>query len=378
VDFSVSLSRKPAERARLVSVQWLRGIAALMVVVHHILFYTNQGVGLGIDAPRVLFGFDAWHFGLHIFFLVSGFIMITTVTEFGSFRAAIGFAERRLVRIVPLYWLITSVAVAAALLSPSSIQIAGDRFQYFLDSYLFIPALRAPGDARPVLGQGWTLNCEMVFYALFALSLLLPRRKALAFLAIAFAGLCFMGRYVTIETPVLYTWTDGILLEFGLGVVVGLIYQAGWRLSRALACASIVAGFALISLAWQGPVVLVSGIPAALVLMGFVLGPQPEATPSVKLSRGGRWLAVVGDASYSLYLTHTLIIHALWRIYANHGGAQAPKLIFVVFAGAVSLVVALVTYRFVERPMTQTLHRWVSNRRPARRMPAAPSLASSS
>ena len=63
---------------------------------------------------------------------------------------------------------------------------------------------------------------------------------------------------------------------------------------------------------------------------------------------------------------------------ANHGGSQAPKLIFVLFAGAVSLVFALVTYRFVERPMTQTLHRWVSKRRPARRIPAAASLASSS
>ncbi len=151
------------ERKVLVSVQWLRAVAALMVVVHHALFYTNTARGLPGEAERQLFGFADWSFGIHIFFLVSGFIMINSATGFGEPGAWRQFLKRRLVRIVPLYWLVTAACVAIALAAPGTLPIATGKLAYILKSFLFVPVLRADGDLRPLIGQGWTLDYDMFF-----------------------------------------------------------------------------------------------------------------------------------------------------------------------------------------------------------------------
>ncbi len=339
------------EKNVLVSVQWLRAVAAMMVVVHHALFYTNTARGLPADADRQLFGFADWSFGIHIFFLVSGFIMINSATGFGEPGAWRQFLKRRLIRIVPLYWLVTAVCVAIVLAAPDTMSIATDKLAYILKSFLFVPVLRAEGDLRPLVGQGWTLDYEMFFYALFALAMLLPRRKAVLALSLAFPALAWLGRDLTMASPILFTWTDGLIPEFLFGVYVGLAGRAGYRLPGWAACASIAAGFVLDGFQFHAPTALIDGVPATLVLAGAALGPQPRETAS----RG--WLARIGDASYSLYLTHTLVLHPAWRIWTALGGASWPPVLFVLFAIAASVCVGLLVYRFVERPLTRTLQR---------------------
>ena len=298
---------------RLISLQWLRAIAAAMVVVHHALFNTNTAQGLGWDAERSLFGFANWTFGIHIFFVVSGFIMITSTHDFGEPGASLRFLSRRLVRIVPLYWIITTLGLVMVLIAPHELPIEHDKFTYVLGSYLFFPVPREVGDLRPLVGQGWTLNYEMYFYVVFAIGLFLPRARAVAWMSLMFAMLCFEGRNVTTASPALYTWTDGLVLEFMLGVFVGLAWLRGWRLPPVLRVLAVAAGFALAAMKFSGPVALVSGLPASLVLVGFMLGPQPAITAA------GATLALIGDASYSLYLTHTFILRALSRAWTLDG-----------------------------------------------------------
>src|ERR1700712_4769723 len=154
----------PFSRTTLPSIQWLRAVAAIMVAIDHATYFSdliNQQSG---QALRTFLGFSNWSFGIHIFFVVSGFIMIHTTHNFGETAAWRHFLMRRVIRVVPLYWLLTTVIVVGVLVSPHSLEIATDKFQYILRSYLFIPALRSEGDLRPILGQGWTLNYEMFFY----------------------------------------------------------------------------------------------------------------------------------------------------------------------------------------------------------------------
>jgi exopolysaccharide production protein ExoZ len=343
-------SGKPGT-AILVSIQWLRAIAALMVVVHHALYHVNAAHGLGPEAERRLFGFSSWAFGIHIFFLVSGFIMISSAGGFGEAGAWMSFLKRRLIRIVPLYWLVTTVVVVAALAMPSALPIGGNKLWYIFGSYLFIPVLRAENDLRPILGQGWTLDYEMFFYVMFALSMFLPRRAAVLALSIVFAALAWLGRDLTVASPILFTWTDGLILEFLFGVYVGLVYQAGWRLPNWAAVTAIAAGTSLAALDIHGPTALIAGVPATLIVAGFTLGPKSSDAAF------GAWLARIGDASYSLYLTHTIVLRPASRLWAAAGGADWPDVFFVLFGLAASVGVGIIVYRFVERPLTHSLQR---------------------
>ena len=197
-------NRITASNNILPSVQWLRAIAAMMVVVHHLNFHADWLREQAGAAPSA-FSQIPWSFGIHIFFVISGFIMILTTKNFGAPGAWKTFLVRRLIRIVPLYWVLTTVMVAGVLMAPGSLELPADRWQYIAGSYLFIPVLRAADDLRPILGQGWTLDYEMFFYAAFTLAILWPRRFGVAFITIGFVVLAILGRNLDISTPKLFT-----------------------------------------------------------------------------------------------------------------------------------------------------------------------------
>src|SRR5690606_35064881 len=102
-------------------------------------------------------------FGVDLFFVISGFIMVhVSRNQFARPGAPLDFVRRRLVRIVPLYWTMTTLMVAVVLLLPQSVDTATADPRQWIASYLFIPFERASdGMMRPVLGLGWSLNYEM-------------------------------------------------------------------------------------------------------------------------------------------------------------------------------------------------------------------------
>ena len=144
---------------KLPNIQILRACAALMIVVYH----------CGIETARLS--------------AISGFIMVvTSARAFGSSPAAIDFMRRRIIRIVPLYWLVTTFALVGILVVPSLSKAPPGDPLYIFASYLFWPYMRLTGDIRPLAMPGWTLNLEMLFYVVFAVSLLFRRRVGLSLL----------------------------------------------------------------------------------------------------------------------------------------------------------------------------------------------------
>ena len=117
--------------------------------------------------------------GVDLFFVISGFVMVyASERMFGRAGGQLQFITRRLIRIVPLYWLVTPLYLVMALAIPAfekSYSVAS-----VVASYLFIPWPRLDGIMQPLVGQGWTLNYEMFFYAIFAAAILAPRRIAVA------------------------------------------------------------------------------------------------------------------------------------------------------------------------------------------------------
>ena len=342
----------------LLSLQVLRAAAALLVLIHH--------AGYDVDTiaertGRTAFGLDRffdWSFGIHLFFVISGFIMVRTARGFGSARGSLVFLTRRLIRVVPLYWLMTSLVLVGAVLAPELLNMPIGGLDVAVGSYLFVPVLRAGGELRPVLGQGWTLDYEMFFYVLFATSMLLPRRSGLASLASALIGLVLIGRFAHPAPAAFGVWTDGLLLEFLFGLAIGLVQEMGSRLGARAAVAGVMMG--IVSAVAFGPACracggvqtwLDQGLPAAAIVGACVLGPR---WPS---SRGILALAAIGDASYSLYLCHPFVVRLLRNAWLALLPTTVPLGIELALSCFAAVAAALILHRSVEAPMTLWLQK---------------------
>lgn len=346
---------------KLHSLQALRAIAAWLVVFAHALL-TLYGEERTSASMRALADFLGM-LGVSVFFVISGFIMIHTSTnEYGSRGAAWRFFRKRLLRVAPMYWLITFVVIGLALVG----RFERMTTEQVVKSLLFIPYSIEPGKFRPVLGQGWTLNYEMFFYALFAISLLLRREIAQPILFTVLVGLVAVGRLVSAlgigpgpNSPLTF-WCDPILLLFAAGMALGLIRRRmaerpiplfRWPvLGATLALAGLVAvyfffdGSLPLAVGWQVTLWMVS----VLVVAGGVLTRQ-EAE-----GRATRFLEQVGNASYSIYLVHTLVLLVVakgWSLLFHGNYAPGLFLTMVVAATAGGLLV----YTLVEAPLTLRL-----------------------
>ncbi len=350
--------------APLLSLQVLRAVAALLVLVHHA-GYDADTIAARTGAPALALDrfFDSG-FGIHLFFVISGFIMLRTARGFGSRRGAGVFAVRRLLRVVPLYWLMTSLVIVGAAVAPGLLNTPLGGPGVVLGSYLFVPVPRADGVLRPVLNQGWTLDFEMFFYALFGLSMLLPRRVAVPGLAAVLVGLVALGRVVPSRFWLLAVWTDGLLLEFLFGLAIAIAAEGGARFGRAGCRAAMLAGAAAAVLlgpltgrfAWMS-VWITGGVPAALLVAGAVLGPVWRPSPAILA------LALVGDASYSLYLSHPFAVRLMRSAWLGVVPADVPPALYLALACAAAIALGLALHRCVERPMTEALQRRIRSAR---------------
>jgi len=356
----------PTRAQTLWTVQVMRGVAALMVVVGH-----SQSVVVGIVATGnggfARSALVPWGAGVDLFFVISGFIIVHASTRlFGRQDARTEFLRRRLVRIVPLYWLMTSLFL---LLLAAATWKGGDRFpdaRAILASYLFVPA-DTYGDGRlfPVLDLGWTLNYEMFFYALLALVVTMPRERALTAMGIVLAVALAAGTVLP-GPSALWFWTRPIMLDFGLGVAVGALVGRGIVLPNGVRILLAIAGAALLladpyhifdgpigtTVANAWPRVVLAGVPVAVVLAAAVLGPEP-ALPRVVSP-----LTKVGDASYSLYLFHPFALIAIEKCAQKLPFVRGVSGWLLVAATVVlALVIATLAHRWIERPMTAALAR---------------------
>ena len=151
----------------LFNIQALRAVAALLVVFVHI---DRLAELAGFRSGTTAFG----NTGVDLFFVISGFIMVVTVTE--RPQSPSQFFRHRVARIVPLYWLVTLAVFTLALVAPVLLQSTKANPAELLKSLAFIPYPRSDGQMHPLVFVGWTLNYEMMFYALFAVGMLFARK----------------------------------------------------------------------------------------------------------------------------------------------------------------------------------------------------------
>ena len=346
---------------KLDSLQILRGLAASLVLISHAM----REVAPIADDRAAGFAFQkGGQFGVDIFFIISGFIM--TYVTFGSSKGppeASNFLLRRVFRVVPMYWIFTTITILISVVAASTKNHSDTGLGYIVSSYLFWPILRADGHSTPALGVGWTLNYEMFFYFLFAACIAARGRNAWSLAALAMAALVGVGTMLPNTFSPLWYWTRPIMLEFCGGLVLGYAFLRGWRLPVPIAAVLVLIGWVwwYFGTSFPDPVdsyvrVQLWGVPAMLIVSGFMLVRVPvDAILPSWLSQ----LAIkVGDCSYSTYLCHMFVVRALMIAIDRAVPAFRNEVTLCVsLLVGVSTVFAYLAFRFIEVPLTRYLDR---------------------
>lgn len=342
--------RNPDRPITLFSIQLLRAVAASLVV----LFHSHQGFATRVRAPTQTWETYVAAFGavgVHIFFAISGLIMVVTTTVPGQTYSIKSFYRRRFIRIFPIYWLCAAMYLGVHAMLGDPIKIAHQELTGAL--------LLWPADASRIIGPAWTLSYELFFYACFGLARRLGADRGLIALGIAFLTLIAIGTQVADKGPAVNLVTNPLLLEFLGGAAVGWAFvnrrlpvgHGGWLIGTSVAmfAAGLVLGYDSV------PSVVAWGPPSVLLVAGLATLEieRPLSSWLVRLSR-------LGDSSYVLYLLHILIIAV-----AIHLSQFLPENVRPLPAVAMGLIlpIAILISELVHRRIEQPFLRQV-NRRP--------------
>ena len=359
----------------ILSIQALRGIAAILVVFCHSMQYISNF--LPVQMERYV-GYCFGNFGVDIFFVISGFIMVyISRNDFGQISAVGPFLLKRILRIFPMYWVTTLVVLiiiipsglyAQALLEKQQIIISSVKnMNYITENFLLIPPYYLSNNTTPIIPVAWTLFFEMFFYYIFGLLLMFNRKiylPALCFIfgSLVLSNLYFLHFHITNKIcHYINIYGNDIILEFIFGCFIAEQYLAGKMLTTNVAVSMVILSGLAIILSYHGTFFPISpsiqalqhGVPSAFIVFGIL---SLETNNAIKIPN---FLIRLGDSSYSIYLTHLSIFLAILiallkqtEKYIHLSGNLAVFIswIFCIFLGHLS-------FNYIEKPITKWLRR---------------------
>jgi exopolysaccharide production protein ExoZ len=324
----------PTTNADLKALQILRAVAATSVIYFHTFASPHFGA-----------------FGVDIFFVISGFVMAMIVAKG---QTAANFALQRVIRIVPLYWLLTTIFLFAAKLRPDLAPSTDPSLLDYIRSLFFVPYFKQDGTLCPILTVGWTLDYEMFFYLCVFGSILSSRRH---YLAITF-GLLLTSYTIfgkAAASPVAGAFFGNeIVIEFVFGLLLFKLYtkKMSGGSARTLFAGAICA-YCLMALAetyhLHGNRAIVFGVPSALLVYCGIGMEDAIGAASAKVV--GIFVGI-GNASYATYLTHYFVIQVVKKLLI-----QKMNLDFNLFVAAAALIAALITGHIVDQLIDKPMNR---------------------
>jgi peptidoglycan/LPS O-acetylase OafA/YrhL len=330
-----------ALRPRYISLQAGRGIAAVLVVVHHAAAFLDLVWG----RPEIFRRFQGPRLGVAFFFVLSGIVILTAHRrDIGHPSSVPSYLWKRFRRIYPIYWVVL-IATLLVQHSNHTAEIVAQRQPLVVLSAMFLVPIR-PEHILPV---SWTLYHEALFYLLFAV-VLLNRRIGYALLAVWMIAAAFHFAGAEVDRSAF----SGMHLLFGMGMAAswllykdkvplpGLLLSIGSLLFGAVV---VLQGFLTI----PGWAPLLAGFGCMLALLG-----------AAKLETQGKlsvapWLAFLGDASYSIYLVHWGVMSKAATIF--HSRIHLPAACLMTLLIVIGVVSGCLLHVFVERPLLAWLGR---------------------
>ncbi|MDB5626892.1 MAG: acyltransferase 3 family protein [Tardiphaga sp.] len=339
-------------QSRVRSLQIGRGLAALCVVLFH-LNNSVWGVAKYFPhpfSPLLSFG----NAGVQFFFVLSGFIIfLIHGKDLGSPSRLWSFANKRLIRVYPVYWIVLGAFVVTLYLEPFLGTADERRIGNFIASVLLIPA-----PVEPILSVAWTLTHEVMFYVVFGLAIAHARSGVWLFAIwqIACLGNTMFG---TSDFPYGVMFSANNLL-FSFGMLAAFVFRtqrcpAPALLAAGGAAAFIATGLHQVTASRPMPpeaYVLAYGLASAVAILGACVYEQRHGL------RVPRLCDAIGDASYSIYLIHLPLLSVFAKLlFASGLAAMAPEWLSLTGLLCMVVVTGVVFSRLVEMPLIALLGR---------------------
>lgn len=342
------------------SIQGLRGLAALSVVIFHATTIEQKYSGGDILLPGFL---RVGESGVDLFFVISGFIMVTvTQGRFARRRESLRFLWGRFTRIYPTYWFYFFLTLTVFLVRPQWVNSSQDSHVDLLKSFLLWP-----GEHLPLVMVAWSLIHELWFYVVFAVILRFDERRLLPFLLLWGAIVVAVNTLVGIAglPPAMRIAVHPYSLEFIVGALAALFVHRGYAV--AFSSPKVLGGVAAVLLAGlylvyandvlHGPDLVRAGVMGLLYGLLVLSFAACEKQGRMNVPSSIRFL---GDISYTVYLSHVLVLSAIGRLWMM--AASVPNQLYdnvVAFAIMMAAVIGYgwVGYRMVEQPVLAVSHR---------------------
>lgn len=346
------------------SIQYLRFFAAFIVVAAH------SGLGMYGITGRVT---NLGGFGVDVFFVISGFIMPfiiygppsneKRIPRYGGFE----FLWLRISRIWPMYFLATMAVVYLGYMVANSMisDVRADFAYHFngkmLDPVWIIESLTfTHGLNAPILGLGWTLQVEFIFYSTIAFLLLFTRTIGHLMIGLVLAFMA--GNAITMLFPTntySTSYSNPMLMEFAYGFVIYSLLSKGIKLSKWIAIASLALSIPLFLILDSLDSPSSASLYYRALIWGGIAFIVVYAAISIEhLMPESKTLKLLGDSSYSLYLTHYTVVPVVVHYWTKYGletriSTTAYLLLVLVLCHAVAVMVHLIfespTNRLVRR-----------------------------
>lgn len=350
------------------SVQALRGVAVLGVVAFHAMIVEAKYSGGDRLLPDF---FKLGQSGVDLFFVISGFVIMSVTTgRFGNRREPLRFIWGRLTRIYPVYWFYFFLTVPLLFIKPDWVNTSQGRHQELVSSFFLLP-----DDRLPLVMVAWSLIHELWFYLVFSVLLAFNERVLLP--ALLLWGVLITAASVFITAADLSSGFRVMLHPYTLEFITGaLVFSfisrkhgksfCSW-LPLALAGVILTLGFSLVYIfgILKEPTLLRAGVMSALY--GFLLLAF-TALEREKKFRAPVFLYSIGDSSYTIYLSHVLILSAagrLWLMTDRDLHGLFDNLLVNLMMLAASLTYGWAGYRWIEQPIMRAARRlrilWFEN-----------------
>ncbi|TYD08286.1 acyltransferase [Enterobacter sp. Z1] len=316
------------------SIQYLRAIAALMVVLHHTVRATTVFDPFLPDYVHSAIKHN-FSFGVDIFFVISGFVIYLSYLK--KPKSAYNFAMDRIARIAPAYWVYSAIFAVVLIYFPWSHPASAFEPVHFIKSLAFIPSQNPSpfGGIAPTLTVGWTLNFEMFFYACFFVAILIKREEIVLLTSFMMMISFFLPYSAGINT----FYSSPRVFEFILGMLLASYYlKSNERISIPIYVSAPLFIAAFLAAVSSKADDFYVWIPAAFTIVAISVSAEkhmPELKP----------LLAVGDGSYSLYLSHKIFI--CLGIIASRTYGYDP-LWSISIAVVVCIILSCFSYRLLE------------------------------
>ena len=335
----------------LSNIHALRAVAAMMVVFWHA---SEQ-----FDAGFMLFATDFGNAGVDIFFVISGFVMVYTSTL--RPKGAGAFIRDRLLRIVPMYWIFTTLTVGFILIAPSAFR--GSVFDpiHTVMSYLFLayPHPVNEGSFSPILRVGWTLNYEMFFYVTFAAAMFINYSMRVQVSLTVLALCVLMGPFWGDTTFALF-YCRPIILEFGMGMLIAVAFLKGWLSKIPVRGGQALLALGSVTIFLSGPLVgsdsalrfLFFGLSAATLVVGALALERSSSMPFNRVTN------LLGAASYVIYLSHPFVLAAVRILLVKigiDGASLLSNTVGILIMLLIVMIVGTFSHLWLEKPVTRML-----------------------